>query len=227
MQFSIIIPFYNEASTLANTLQHLQENFTTVPDNDVEIILCNGDSTDNSAELAGKFPVIMVDSTRGRARQMNAGAQQAQGKWLVFLHADSQLPNDWAQLIAMQDRAWGRFDVRLSGPSRIFRVIEFMMNFRSCKTAVATGDQALFFRQSFFNQLGGFPEIALMEDIAISKLARERKPPACIRQPVITSSRRWEQKGILRTILQMWFLRLAYWLGVKPSTLHRWYYAQG
>lgn len=224
MQFSIIMPVLNEAVTLTDTLTNLLGTINNRTQ--VEIILSDGGSQDDSMQLAKRHPVITINSQKGRALQMNAGAQQARGEWLVFLHADTQLPPGWMQLIEHSTRNWGRFDVRLGGKHWLLRVIEKAMNIRSCKTSVATGDQALFFRRDFFVKLGGFPEIPLMEDIAICKRARKLAPPACIQQPVITSSRRWEQKGIVRTMMLMWALRLAYWLGVKPATLHRLYYAK-
>ncbi len=223
-QFSIIIPFYNEASSLIPSLQLLCNSFPESEAAGIEIILCNGGSNDNSVALIQQFPITIIHSKRGRALQMNAGAQKASGEWLIFLHADTHLPPNWSALIAKQKQNWGRFDVHLSGRPWIFRIIEFMMNFRSCTTGIATGDQAMFFRRSFFFKLGGFPSIPLMEDIAISKLARKHSSPACIHQYVNTSSRRWEQHGVFRTIFLMWFLRLAYWMGVHPSRLHQWYY---
>ena len=222
MQFSIIIPTFNEAGSLAYALKDLLSNIQYL--SEVEIILSDGGSADNSLQQARQFPVISINSEKGRARQMNTGAQQAIGDWLVFLHADTRLPKNWMNLIQHCDVPWGRFDVRLSGQHWMFRMIEKAINLRSRKTAIATGDQVLFFRRDFFQQLGGFPAIPLMEDIAISKIARKLHAPACISQPVITSSRRWEKKGILRTVLMMWLLRFFYWLGVKPETLHRLYY---
>lgn len=223
MQFSIIIPTLNEAGTLNFALKDLLTSIQYM--SQVEIILSDGGSKDDSLQLAQHFPVIIIKSSPGRARQMNAGAHQGMGEWLVFLHADTRLPCDWMQLIQQCEAPWGRFDVRLSGRHWMFRVIEKAINLRSRKTAVATGDQGLFFRRDFFNQIGGFPDIPLMEDIAISKAARKRHPPACISQPVITSSRRWEKNGIVRTIFLMWFLRFSYWLGIKPDALHRMYYS--
>lgn len=223
MLFSIIIPTLNEAGTLNFALKDLITNIEYM--SQVEIILSDGGSKDDSMQLAQHFPVITLKSPPGRARQMNAGAQQAMGEWLVFLHADTRLPPDWMKLIQQCETPWGRFDVRLSGRHWMFRVIEKAINLRSRKTAVATGDQVLFFRRDFFNQIGGFPDIPLMEDVAISKAARKSRPPTCIRQPVITSSRRWEKNGIMRTIILMWFLRFSYWLGIKPDTLHRMYYS--
>lgn len=222
MQFSIIIPTLNESEHLRYALPQLLTTIEYL--SQVEIIISDGGSNDDSRFEALKHPVTFIESQRGRALQMNAGAQQSIGEWLVFLHADTRLPEHWMSLIQNSHANWGRFDVRLSGRHWMLRILEKAINLRSRKSSIATGDQVLFFRREFFLQLGAYPEIPLMEDIAISAIARKICPPACIEQPVITSSRRWEQNGILRTVLLMWLLRLGYWLGVKPSTLHRIYY---
>lgn len=223
IRYSVIIPTLNESLALSDALKNLLSRI--LYPSQLEIIVCDGGSEDDTLQQAGQFPVSIHNTTAGRALQMNEGARHASGDWLLFLHADTRLPANWMQLIDQCDADWGRFDVRLSGRHWLFRVIEKAMNLRSCKTAVATGDQAMFFHHDFFNQLDGFPQIPLMEDIALSKKARSLQPPACIQQPVITSSRRWEKNGIIRTMVLMWFLRLAYWAGIKPDTLHRLYYS--
>jgi rSAM/selenodomain-associated transferase 2 len=223
MLFSIIMPCLNESDTLSASLTHLIE---TINDPSlVEIALCDGGSVDETLQLAREFPVSVLNAPKGRAHQMNTGAENTHGEWLVFLHTDTRLPSNWMRLIQQCPAPWGRFDVRLSGHHWFFRIIEKAMNLRSRLTSVSTGDQVLFFRRDFFKQLGGFPEIPLMEDIAMSKNARKVSSPGCIRHTVTTSSRRWEQNGIASTILLMWFMRLAYWMGMKPETLHRLYYS--
>lgn len=221
MLFSIIIPTLNESETLILSLENLlaTSNFKS----QAEIIICDGGSNDGSQKQVQQFSVVTLNTAKGRAVQMNAGAQQAQGDWLIFLHADTHLPEDWMTLIQQCNAKWGRFDVRLSGHHWLFRWIEKGINLRSRKTSVATGDQVLFFQRDFFLKIGCFPDISLMEDIAITKKARKVSAPANIQQAVITSSRRWEKHGIIRTILLMWFLRFAYWIGVKPNTLQRFY----
>ncbi len=222
MRFSIIVPTLDEAARLDQALGELEggiEGFS-----DCEIIVCDGGSRDQTADIARRHPVQLLQTGRGRARQMNAGAERALGEWLVFLHADTRLPADWMQAIESCAAQWGRFDVRLSGRHPLLRLVEFMMNLRSRLSGIATGDQVLFFRRDFFFRLGGYPDIPLMEDIAICKQARRQAPPACLHQRVVTSSRRWEKQGILRTILLMWGLRLVYWLGADPQRLHRIYY---
>lgn len=223
MQISIIVPCLNESETLKPALIHLLS--TIKGPSQVEIILSDGGSDDDTLNQARQLPVTILNSTRGRAVQMNNGAAKASGEWLVFLHADTRLPDDWVSIISACRASWGRFDVRLSGQHRLFRVIESSINLRSRLTSVATGDQVLFFRRNFFEAIQGFPEIPLMEDIAISKKARKLEPPACIRRTVITSSRRWEKNGIVSTILLMWVMRFAYWIGIKPERLHRYYYS--
>ena len=223
MRFSIIIPTLNESGNLHHALEQLLSSVEYL--SQVEIIISDGGSSDDTTQVAAQFPVSLINAPKGRASQMNAAAQHSIGEWLVFLHADTRLPEQWMSLIKHCESPWGRFDIRLSGSHWMLRIIEQAINLRSRKTSIATGDQALFFRRDFFNQLGGYPDIPLMEDIAISSQARKISAAACIRQPAITSSRRWEQKGIVRTMLLMWTLRLAYWLGIKPHTLHRFYYA--
>ena len=222
MHISIIIPTLNESDSLYATLHDLQAGIED-PEQ-VEIIISDGGSQDDTLDQAREFTDKLVSGKKGRALQMNLGAEHANGEWLVFLHADTRLPADWIKLIDQSNSPWGRFDLRLSGCHRLLRVVETGINWRSRLTSVATGDQVMFFRRDFFRQLGGFPAIPLMEDVALSKRARKLCAPACIRQPVISSSRRWEENGILRTIVLMWLLRFAYWIGVKPASLQRWYY---
>jgi rSAM/selenodomain-associated transferase 2 len=193
-----------------------------------EILVVDGGSRDGTPELAAAGADRVLASAPGRAAQMNAGARQARGAVLLFLHADTALPGDadrrvrWA--LADGRRAWGRFDVRLSGRHPALRVIEAAMNARSRWTGIATGDQALFVARPLFEAVGGFPDIPLMEDVALAARLRRHGRPACLRARVTTSSRRWERDGIARTVLLMWWLRLAFRLGVPPARLHAWYY---
>lgn len=225
-RFSIIIPVLNEANSLQHTLQQLQGWRTQGH----EVIVVDGGSEDNTVQQAELLADKMVHSARGRARQMNAGAAEAVGDVLIFLHSDTLLPADAAeqvqQALHSPERCWGRFDLCLSGRHRVFRVIEFMINLRSRITGVATGDQVIFVRTEQFRQLGGYRDIPLMEDVALSKTLRRQSWPCCLRSRVVTSSRRWETRGILRTVVLMWRLRLAYFLGVAPETLHARYYGK-
>ena len=220
IRFSIIIPTLNESETLPQTLGCL----FPLPDGGcTEVIISDGGSEDSTLSIASEFPCHVVCGAAGRALQMNRGSRVARGRWLLFLHADSRLPVDWRKQVE-NTQSWGFFPLRLSGGQRAFRVIEKAINLRSKLTRVATGDQGLFFTRSFFDRLGGFPDIPLMEDIAISKNARVLADPTISRSTMGTSSRRWEKNGITRTLLLMWCLRLVYWLGIDPARLHRLYY---
>lgn len=158
---------------------------------------------------------------------MNAGARQARGDVLMFLHADTVVSAEALAALLTEfpasGRSWGWFDVRLSGRHPMLRVVERLMNVRSRLTGITTGDHAIFVRRATFEEVGGYPDIPLMEDIALSRRLKRASRPLCLAQPVITSSRRWEEKGILRTILLMWRLRLAYALGADPHRLARSY----
>ena len=218
---SIIIPVLNEAKRLEDTLRQLYSSLDDDPG--FEIIVCDGGSLDDTVDRARLFPCKLVASGSGRALQMNTASQEASGEWLLFLHADSQLPDVWFEQFDFQCD-WGFFPIKLSGATWPFRMIEAMMNLRSRISRVATGDQGLFFRRSFFNRLQGYPDIPLMEDVAMSKLARAQSAPVLASTAIVTSSRRWEVNGIINTLVLMWALRLAYFLGVSPDRLHRIYY---
>ena len=183
-----------------------------------EVIVADGGSDDGTADLARPLCDRVVVAPRGRALQMNAGAREAGGEVLIFLHADTALPPDAAEgvLESIKHHVWGRFDVEIEGRQQLLKVVAWSMNLRSRLTGIATGDQANFVRRSAFP---GFAEIPLMEDIAFSKAMRRRGAPACLRSRVRTSGRRWESRGVLRTVLLMWWLRLAYALGADPARL--------
>jgi len=168
---------------------------------------------------------VILKSDKGRAQQMNTGAAVAQGGVLLFLHADTLIEFDLEKALKSINsaQAWGHFDVRLSGGHFFLRVIGFFMNIRSRLTAIATGDQAIFITRDLFQKVGGFPDIELMEDIELSSRLKKICRPVCLHQTVISSSRRWEQQGIIRTVLKMWRLRFRYWLGTVPSVLAREY----
>ena len=223
MRISIVIPTLNEAQNLKPLLQDLAE----LRDQGHEIVLVDGGSDDATVALARGWVDRVLLGETGRAVQMNAGAHAANGDILWFLHADSRISTDAASCLrdaCIAGYHWGRFDVRLSGSHWLLRVVEYSMNLRSHLTGIATGDQGVFVTRQAFEAVNGFPPIALMEDIALSKKLRRRGHPARIRQPFLqTSSRRWEQRGILRTIAHMWRLRLAYALGAEPSDLARRY----
>ena len=219
LKISVIVPALNEAAAIADMLVPLQRARAAGH----EVIVVDGGSTDTTIEHAQPLADRVITSPAGRARQMNAGAAVASGDILWFLHADTLAPGDATDALcaALADgkRCWGRFDVRLSGSRWPFRIIERAMNLRSCLTQIATGDQGIFVTRVAFDAIGGFADIPLMEDIALSKRLRRRSAPACLTARLVTSSRRWEQNGILRTVLLMWRLRLAYFLGANPATL--------
>lgn len=219
MSLSLIIPALNEAEGIAETLRALQP----LRDRGCEIIVADGGSSDNTASLAREHADRVLVTGPGRARQMNAGAAGAHGEILCFLHADSRLPEGADGLmiegLARSRRSWGRFDVSIDGAHPMLRVIAWMMNRRSRLTGIATGDQAMFMTRSLFEAAGHFPEIALMEDIAFSQQLKIYGAPLCIRHRLTTSGRRWERHGVWRTIMLMWWLRLAYWLGADPEKL--------
>lgn len=218
-RLSVIIPALDEQGVIGGLLQDLAGLRAAGH----ELILVDGGSHDATLQVAAPLVDRAIQAPRGRASQMNAGARAASGDVLWFLHADSRVPTDAAaRLLRACDAGhpWGRFDVRLSGRHWALRVIETLMNLRSRLTGIATGDQGIFVRRAVFEQVEGFPAIPLMEDLALSKSLRRLARPHCIRRPALqTSSRRWEQRGILRTVLLMWRLRLAYALGTPPGEL--------
>lgn len=228
MTISVVIPTLNEERSLPGTLACLSTSTFT------EIIIVDGGSTDGTLSLAQEFcahtaNARIITAPRGRARQMNEGAKSSQGEILLFLHADTQLPAkagrivEWA--MAKPSVVGGRFDVRFDSRSAWSRVISSLMNRRSRLTGIATGDQALFVRRQVFELLGGFSEIPLMEDIDFSRRLQQAGRTVALRDTVVTSFRRWDTQGPLRTILLMWTLRFLYWAGVSPHRLKDFYAA--
>jgi rSAM/selenodomain-associated transferase 2/rSAM/selenodomain-associated transferase 1 len=221
ISISVIIPVLNEACHLKQNLQRLFASLVGLAS--VEVIICDGGSADHSVQIARQFPCQVISSAPGRAHQMNAASKLAVGDWLLFLHADTILPLNWTIHLNHYCH-WGFFPVHLSGQHWFFRIIEKAINLRSRLSSISTGDQTQFFKRPFFATLQGFPLIPIMEDIAICKKARQTHKPSIAAAPVITSSRRWEQNGIMKTIVLMWWLRLVYWLGINPTRLHQIYY---
>jgi rSAM/selenodomain-associated transferase 2 len=216
---SIVVPCLNEAHGIAATLVSL----APLRARGAEVIVVDGGSHDHTAERAAPLADAVITAARGRASQMNAGAARARGEILLFLHADTVLPGAADALIVdglkRLRRGWGRFDVAIAGRHPLLRVVAWLMNLRSRVTGIATGDQAIFATKSLFTAAGGYPEIPLMEDVALSKRLKRYGPPLCIRHRLTTSGRRWEKRGVLRTVFLMWRLRLAYWLGADPREL--------
>jgi rSAM/selenodomain-associated transferase 2 len=219
---SVIMPVLNEAAEIGPALEAL----SPLRRRGAEVIVIDGGSNDGTPGLAHPFADRVAGAPRGRALQMNAGAEVAKGNVLLFLHADTRLPADADRLIetalAEPGSTWGRFDVCIPG-GRMLALVAKTMNLRSRATGIATGDQAIFVTRAAFEACGGVPAIALMEDIAFSKRLRRLGAPICLRDQVSTSSRRWQKHGILRTVLLMWRLRLAYFFGANPTDLARIY----
>jgi rSAM/selenodomain-associated transferase 2 len=218
-KISIIVPVLNEGVGLCSFLDALPS-----ADKEIEIILADGGSSDGSiTQIEGEVSYI-VRCAKGRATQMNAGAAVAGGEYLLFLHADTYLPAEFKSLVLAEGPAWGRFDVRLSGEHWAFRMIEFMMNWKSRTTGICTGDQAIFVKRKLFESIGGYAAIPLMEDIELTNRLSKICKPACIPKKLTTSSRRWEEKGILKTMLLMWYLRIRYATGTSADLLVKKYY---
>jgi rSAM/selenodomain-associated transferase 2 len=222
-QLSIIVPVLDEAESIGRALKAL----VPLRERGAEVIVADGGSGDGTLELARPLADRTIVAPRGRAAQMNAGAAAAHGDVLLFLHADTALPPDADLMIweGLRDLSWkwGRFDVRIDGRSVLLPMVAFMMNWRSLATGIATGDQAMFVTRETFAAAGGFPDVPLMEDIALSKRLKRIGRPLCLAVKVTTSGRRWDRHGAIRTILLMWRLRLAYFFGADPAALARRY----
>lgn len=216
---SVIVPCLNEAEGISDALAAL----APLRARGAEVIVVDGGSSDGTVERAAPLADRVISAPRGRASQMNAGAARARGEIMLFLHADTLLPESADALIVdglkRSRRGWGRFDVVISGSDPLLRVVARLMNVRSRLTGIATGDQAIFVTRSLFTAAGGYPEIALMEDIALSKRLKRFGRPLCLRHRLVASGRRWEKHGVVRTIVLMWRLRLAFWLGADPVKL--------
>jgi rSAM/selenodomain-associated transferase 2 len=221
MNISVVLPVLNEEQSIRGTLQSL---IRLTP---YEIIVVDGGSRDRTLEICKEFAVDVMHAERGRARQMNVGARRASGEVLLFLHADTRLPqsalNDIAAALSDSRYLGGRFDVELEGAHWMLKIVGTLINWRSRATKVATGDQALFVRREVFDRMGGFPDIPLMEDIAFCRALKRIGGVACLRSRVITSARRWERDGVWRTIFKMWSLKVCYLAGVSPMRLKRFY----
>jgi rSAM/selenodomain-associated transferase 2 len=220
---SIIVPVLDEAVTIAEALTAL----TPLRARGAEVIVVDGGSRDGTPGLARAHADLVLSAPRGRASQMNAGAAAAHGEVLLFLHADTRLPADSDRIIAegldRTHRVWGRFDVRIAGKSPLLPIVAWSMNLRSRATGICTGDQAIFVTRAAFDAAGGYGDMPLMEDVALSAALKRLSRPLSLRDRVTTSGRHWEKRGVIRTILLMWRLRLAYFFGAKPDELARRY----
>ena len=222
-KLSVIVPTLDEGERIAATLDAL----ASLRALGVEVIVVDGGSRDATVQRARLRADRVIPAARGRASQMNAGAEKATGDVLLFLHADTRLPSDADHVVLnaleRSGRAWGRFDVNIEGRHPLLVLVGALMNLRSRLTGIATGDQAIFVKRDTFQAVGGFPAIELMEDIALCKRLKRVGRPHCLRQRVVTSGRRWEEIGVIRTMVLMWRLRLAYFFGADPAELARQY----
>ena len=216
-RLTIVVPVLNEAAIIVDALTAL----APLRARGAEIIVVDSGSSDGTPDLAQPFADRVIAAPRGRGAPLNAGAVLGTGDALLFLHADTALPQYADRLIAtaLIHRGWGRFDLRIAGRHPLLAIVARMINWRSRLTGIATGDQAIFVTREAFVSVGGFPELPLMEDIAMSRQLKRLCRPYCIGAPVVTSGRRWEHYGVLRTIVLMWRLRLAYYFGVEPARL--------
>jgi rSAM/selenodomain-associated transferase 2 len=214
----IVVPVLDEAATLAPRLLALQRFRAR----GARLVVVDGGSADDTLAIARAHADLALLAPRGRAAQMNAGAAACPADVLLFLHADTELPDNADQMVrraAQGPLAWGRFNVRIASDRPLLRIVSTMMNCRSRWTGIATGDQAMFVRHELFRRIGGFPDLPLMEDIALSRLLKRQGPPVCLSERVTTSARRWERHGVWRTIFLMWRLRATYFLGADPRQL--------
>ncbi|MCT0224917.1 TIGR04283 family arsenosugar biosynthesis glycosyltransferase [Synechococcus sp. CS-1328] len=221
-RLSVIIPLLNEA----RAVRQFGAAWQTMAASGAEVLLVDGGSEDGTLVLIQQLGLQVVAAERGRGRQLQAGAERSRGEILLFLHADTQLPADGLELVRRSlhsPHCWGRFDVRIDGQQRMLAVVAWAMNLRSRLSGIATGDQAMFMTREAYRQSGGFTPQPLMEDVDLSARLKALAPPVCLKAQVTTSGRRWERNGVVRTILLMWSLRLAYRLGVPASTLARLY----
>lgn len=220
-KLSIVLPVLDEAALIESSLMRL----APLRKRGVEVVVVDGGSADDTMRIARPHCDQLLQARAGRGRQMNAGARACTGDAILFLHADCRLPADADKRVseALEDRQWGRFDVRIDSAARLLRVVSRLMNLRSRVTGIATGDQAIFVRRAAFLAVGGYREIALMEDIDLCMRLKCAGAPACLADTVSTSPRRWEAHGALRTIVLMWRLRLAFALGANPDRLARAY----
>jgi len=221
MQVSVVMPTLNEAENLGPTLAQVRQA------GECQLVVVDGGSEDGTPDIADRYADVVLAASRGRARQMNIGARAATGEILLFLHADTALPQGFSTIVAQAFAdphvVGGRFDVRLNAPGWSFRLIETMMNLRSRLSRISTGDQAIFVRRETFLAVGGYPEVELMEDLQLSRKLKRVGKIVCLRTRVVTSARRWQRDGLLKTIVLMWTLRLGHAVGVPPERLKAFY----
>ena len=223
MQISVIIPVLNEEMTIESCLipfQNLKE---------VEVLVVDGGSCDRTQSLveSAGFALLLISDRVGRAFQLNKGAVNASGKILLFLHADTRLPEKWVEQVleSMSDPkvVGGRFQLEFSEKTWVFRVIAFFSTLRSRYFGLTYGDQAIYVRNEVFKKVGGFPPLMLFEDSEFCSLVSKLGLFVMLGSNVCSSTRRWRKGGIFRTILRMWVLRLLYFCFISDLRLNRWY----
>ena len=225
IKISFVMPTYNEGAQLTQTLTYLRNQM----DEQCELIIADGSSSDGTTVIAKKFTDKVLTCDKGRGQQQRQGAYHATGEIIVFLHADTRLPKKVLSLLrskCTQKKCWGRFNVRITGKSFWLKVIATLMNARSCVSNIATGDQAIFVTRSLYSEINGMPNIPLMEDIEFSRRLKQHTKSICMHECAETSGRRWQKNGIARTVILMWSLRLAYYLGASPVRLAKIYYGK-
>ena len=225
MLVSIIVPIYNEVATLPGFLEHLKALRAADPTS-LELVLVDGGSSDASVQIIEDAGLACRHTDRGRAVQMNDGAQAAAGDVLLFLHADTRISSTAiarARQATDEGAIGGFFRVCLRSPRPLLRFVGKMISWRSRLSGVASGDQAIFVTRSAFDQAGGYAPLPLFEDVDLSRRLKRLGPFLAMDTSVITSARRWENGGAIRTILRMWALRVLYYCGVSPDRLERYY----
>ena len=220
-RLSIVMPVLDEAAIITAALAAL----APLRARGAEVIVVDGGSSDGTVALARPLADRVITGPHNRGEAMNAGAALAVGDIFLFLHADTALPDGADHVIVRAllrrgfERAWGRFDLRIAGRHPLLALVARMINWRSQLTGVATGDQAIFVTRKAFWSVGGFPDLPLMEDIALSRKLKRLCRPSCVAAPAVTSGRRWDHHGLWHTVVLMWRLRLAYYLGAEPAGL--------
>ena len=217
---TVVIPALNEEHAISRSVH------SAVSAGATEVIVSDGGSRDHTAERAVEAGASsVVRSLPGRGLQMNSAAHLATGKFLLFLHADNELSKQTLKQICVhEDSAWGAFQQQIDSRRKVYRLIEWGNDLRVRWRRVPFGDQGMFVRRSLFEELGGFAEIALMEDVEISHRLRKIEAPMLLQGPLQVSARRWEKKGVVRQTLTNWMIQLSYSRGVSVEQLAQRYY---
>jgi rSAM/selenodomain-associated transferase 2 len=220
-KISIIIPAINEAGNIKEAIATIELS------KNIEVIVVDGGSQDDTVAIAQSLGVKVISSSAGRAAQMNAGAMAASGEILLFLHADTRLPTGFDAMIPIvlqqTGTVAGAFNLRIDASLLSLRWVEWGVNLRSRFCQMPYGDQAIFVTKQIFQEIGCFPELPIMEDFELIRRLKRTGRILIISVPVVTSARRWLQKGVLKTTLLNQIVIIAYLLGVSPKRIHSWY----